>query len=77
MTKYWYVLNEDGTIKVLYKQKAQPKNGVQITRVQYDKYLEIIRNVPEKDGYEKTIHLYPDFTYTVEYAPIVIEEEEE
>lgn len=72
MYKYWYVLKEDGTIKALYKQKSTPKNGVQITKAYYERYSAIVKSIPNRDGYDKTIHLYPDFTYTVDYTPIEI-----
>lgn len=77
MQKYFYTLNEDGSIFSLVKAK-KCTNGVQITRVDYDKYKSILTSIPEKEGYDKVVKLYPDFTYTVEYTPIeeVIVDEE-
>lgn len=70
MYKYYYTLNSDGTINALYKSKKIPSNGVQITKADYEKYSAIVKSIPQKEGYDLTIHLYPDFTYTVEYSPI-------
>lgn len=69
MQKYWYTLNDDGSIYALLKQK-KCSNGVQITRVEYDKFKAILASIPNKEGYDRIVKLYPDFTYTVEYIPI-------
>lgn len=71
MYKYFYTLNADGSIFSLLKQKKAPKNSVQITKEEYDSYLSIFLSVPDKEGFEKNVKLYPDFTYTVDYTPIV------
>lgn len=71
MYKYWYVLNENGTIKSLMKAKLC-SNGIQISKMDYEKYKSILADIPNKAGYDKYVKLYPDFTYTVEY--ILIEE---
>lgn len=70
MQKYFYKLNADGSIYALYKQKNSPSNGIQITKVEYERYKSILANIPNKEGYDKIVKLYPDFTYTVEYIPI-------
>lgn len=72
MYKYYYVLNEDGTIKSLWKVKKAPVGGVKISKADYERYIAIIRSVPDKEGYDKVVHLYPDFSYTVEYLPIEV-----
>ena len=72
MYKYYYILNEDGTIKSLNKSKKVSADGVQITKADYEKYSAIVKSIPQKEGYDLTIHLYPDFTYSVEYTPIEI-----
>lgn len=69
MQKYFYTLNEDGSIYSLIKAKSC-KNGIQITKVEYDRYKSILAGIPNRDGYDKVVKLYPDFTYTVEYIPI-------
>lgn len=71
MYKYWYTLNEDRTIKNLQKAKVC-SNGVQISKADYEKYKAILASIPNKDGYDKHVKLYPDFTYTVDYTPIEI-----
>lgn len=71
MYKYFYTLNADGTINSLIKAK-KCSNGVQISKADYEKYLSITTSIPQKEGYDLTIHLYPDFTYSVEYTPIEI-----
>jgi len=70
MQKYFYKLNADGSIYALYKQKTAPSNSVQISKTEYDRYRSILANIPNRDGYDKVVKLYPDFTYTVEYIPI-------
>lgn len=72
MYKYYYVPNSDGTIKSLWKAKKAPEGGVQTTKANYERYLAIIRSVPDREGYDKIVHLYPDFTFTVEYLPIEV-----
>lgn len=72
MYKYFYVLNEDGTINSLQKSKKAPIGGVQITKAEYERYIAIINGVPEREGYDAVIHLYPDFTYTVEYVEVEV-----
>lgn len=72
MYKYYYILNEDGTIKALQKSKKAPAGGIQTTKANYERYIAIIRSVPDREGYDKIVHLYPDFTFTVEYLPIEV-----
>lgn len=72
MYRYFYKLNNDGTIKALYKQKNTLKNGVEISAMEYNAYKDIIANVEQREGYEAIIKLYPDFTFTVEYTPIEV-----
>lgn len=69
MQKYFYILNEDGSIQALMKTKYC-SNGVQISKMEYEKYKSIFASIPEREGYDKYVKLYPDFTYTVEYVPI-------
>lgn len=75
MQKYFYTLNEDGTIFSLVKAK-KCSNGVQISKVEYDRYKDILANIPNRDGYDKIVKLYVDFTYTVEYIPMEVIEVE-
>lgn len=76
MQKYFYTLNADGTIFSLVKAK-KCSNGVQITKVEYDRYKSILASIEDREGYDKVVKLYPDFTYTVEYIPIEVIEIEE
>lgn len=70
MQKYFYKLNADGSIYALYKQKTAPSNSVQISKVDYERYKSVLVGIPDREGYDKVVKLYPDFTYTVEYVPI-------
>lgn len=72
MYKYFYTLNADGTIYALYRQKTAPEGGVQISKASYERYSSIIKSVPPREGYDTIIHLYPDFTYTVEYVEVEV-----
>lgn len=79
MQKYFYTLNSDGSIFSLVKAK-KCSTGIEITKTDYDKYRLILSSIENRDGYDKVVKLYPDFTYSVEYVPIeeiIVDEDEE
>lgn len=71
--KYYYVTKVSNVISSLGSSKKVPnKVGyVEITKAQYDNYMDIINSIPERSGYIKKITLYIDGTYDVEYTEIV------
>ena len=74
MYKYYYNLNEDDiSIAVLGKSKILTKNCIQISEQQYEEYNQILRSIPDKEGFEKRVTLYVDGTFDVSYAEIDID----
>lgn len=68
--KYFYKLNDDESIKALYKGSKVQKNCIEITKEDYERYKEILASIEEKEGYQKLVTLYVDFTFEVEYIPV-------
>lgn len=74
--KKYYIKAKNGVIITLGSAKKVPSSATEITKAEYDNYMDILNGIEERVGYTKNVTLYIDGTYNVEYIPIVEIEEE-
>ena len=72
--KYYYK-ELNGIIQYLGKSKKVPKSCVEITKSDYENYMEIIHSVENKEGYLTVLTLYTNYTSTLDYIKEEISEE--
>jgi len=65
MKYYVRIINDE--ITSFGRSKLVPKRCVEISYEEYEKLINVLLSIPDKDGCYKVVHLHIYGTYTVEY----------
>lgn len=74
MKYYVKIVNND--IISFGRGNKVPKNNTEVSERKWNELKDILASIPNKDGYDKYVHLHIDGIYEVEYIEIIEEEEE-